>query len=633
MSYGRRRIALIAAALLVAVAASARAAPRKLPLPGDAPIPKKLVAPKTPNDIRDAHVRVIINRGLTYLKSLEKRNGLIGTERKVFNGRYPVGQTALAMLAMLEAGVPWNDPHIRAAMTYTFETPTDRTYDIALQAMVLSRLPRDKLGRTQRRAMASLMQRFVDAQAADGMWTYWLLDPRRVPNGERHSWGKVVGVNWRKEFLSGDRSNTQFAILSLWEMSKRGVEIPARTLRLAADQFRETQTSGSGWSYINNPKKYGHPDQTPTMNATGLASLYILRDLLGEVGEGVFTGSRSLGCGKPGRLDEAIERAHSRVVRDLGTTGGLLHLYGGDPFPRSGYYHYSIERVGVACGLKQLGDHDWYREGAWYFLNNQQKNGSWTVGYTPGIETSFALLFLAKGRAPFLANKLRWRGDWNAHTRDLSNLVRYAENTFEQRFRWQIVDVRGKVDEWLDAPVLYVTGHKSPTVFTDDEKKKLRAFALRGGIILGEACCGAKAFDTGFRALVAEVFPEAKLEELTKEHPVWTSHYKLKPERRKPLWGLTLPRKVLEPQGQAAAGKNATRTVVIYAPWAVGCAWNQNQTTRYERLFQLGINVFRYATGNRPLRRPLDGFSKPVPANLTPKKEAPRPKTDDEPLK
>ena len=611
------------AATPAATPASAPSTAGTARLPQDEPIPPKLTMPKTPNEIRDAHIRVVLDAAIKYLKSIEKRNGVIGTDGHVFNHTYPVGPTALGLLAMIEAGVPMNDPHVRAAYKYVFETRTDHSYEVALQAMVLARQPSDRVGRSERRAMELLLKRFVDWQATDGMWTYWLLDPREVPAGERGGWGRLVGSTWRKEFASGDRSNTQFAVLALWEMSKRGVEVPKRTLRLAADQFLQTQNATSGWSYVKDAKKYNHPEQTPTMNATGLASLYILRDLLGETGEGLFTGASSPNCGKPGAMDEAIEQAYQRVVRDLGINSGLSFLFGGDPFPRSGYYHYAIERVGVACGLKQLGDHDWYREGAWYFLRNQQADGSWTAGYTPGIETSLAILILAKGRAPFLMNKLAWRGDWNCHTRDLSNLTRYAENTFEMPFRWQIVDIRGDISDWLDAPVLYLTGHQRPA-FSDEEKKKLREFTEKGGLILAEACCGSKEFDAGLRELAAALFPEVPLAGLTSEHPVYSSHFKLKPLTNQPLLGVDLPVDKLAEAGRKLAGKETSRTVLVYSPTAIGCIWNQDLRTNHERQFQIGINVFRYATGNVAMRRPLDGSSKPIAAPTGPPPEPSR---------
>ena len=617
----------VAVSLLVLLSAPCSAAPRSKTKK------TKLSAPRTPGEITDAHAQLSIQYGIKYLKSIQSRDGRIGVRGRVMNFTYPVGQTALALLAMIEGGTPLEDPRARAAFTYITETPVDHTYEVALISMVLAKLPKDKTGRSERRAMEGLMKRFVSAQAADGMWTYWLLDPRKVPGGEKRGWGRVVGSTWREQFRSGDNSNTQFAVLALWEMAKRGVEIPKHTLQRAAEHFVRTPTAGGGYSYILNPEKYRHPEQHPAMNATGLASLIILRDLLGEAAEGLFDGTKSPQCGKLGRYDKAIEHSYNRVVRDLGVTNGLIWLFGGPPFRRSGYYSYAIERIGVASGHKQIGDHDWYREGAWHFLRHQQKDGSWTVGYNPAVETSFAILFLAKGRAPFVIHKLHWRGDWNKHTRDAANFVRYAENAFEQRFRWQIVDLVGKSEEWLEAPILFVSGHESPKLFDEDEKKKLRQFVEAGGTILADNCCQVEEFDEGFRKLMKAVFPEAELRELSPKHRFYKSHFKLKPVKTHPVLGLDIPARSYgqkAPPGGAAARPPKPRTVVFYCPWTIGCVWNQNLKTNHDRVFQTGINVFRYATAGTVLKRPLDGTSKPIRMPRTPREETPLPR-DEQP--
>jgi hypothetical protein len=62
------------------------------------------------------------------------------------------------------------------------------------------------------------------------------------------------------------------------------------------------------------------------------------------------------------------------------------------------YYHlYSLERVGVLYGIKTLGGHDWYAEGAMVLLRDQHEDGGWSSwAELPVVDTSFALLFLKK---------------------------------------------------------------------------------------------------------------------------------------------------------------------------------------------------------------------------------------------
>ncbi len=110
------------------------------------------------------------------------------------------------------------------------------------------------------------------------------------------------------------------------------------------------------------------------------------------------------------------------------------------------------------------------------------------------VTTCFAILFLYKGRAPILFNKLqdtpggeKWT--WNAHRQDIHNLTAYIEKNKEMAIQWQIVSLKGPVEELHDAPVLFISAETAPK-FTDEEKKKLREFTDTGGTILLEASCG-----------------------------------------------------------------------------------------------------------------------------------------------
>ena len=92
-----------------------------------------------------------------------------------------------------------------------------------------------------------------------------------------------------------------------------------------------------------------------------------------------------------------------------GAKGGLAEPY---------YYLYAVERVGVLTGLKYIGSHDWYREGAAFLVKDQRPDGSWGRRLYGLSDTCFAVLFLAKGPAPILLSKLRWEGKGLIHRLD-----------------------------------------------------------------------------------------------------------------------------------------------------------------------------------------------------------------------
>ena len=124
--------------------------------------------------------------------------------------------------------------------------------------------------------------------------------------------------------------------------------------------------------------------------------------------------------------------------------------------------------------------------------------------------TSLALLFLAKGRAPVLINKLSHlpRGDWNRDADDVRNLVSVVSHEWKHLLTWQAVDPNAaSVQDMLQAPIAFFNGHQAPE-FSVRAKQNLREFVEQGGFIFAEACCGSPEFDEGFKRLVKEVFPE-----------------------------------------------------------------------------------------------------------------------------
>ncbi len=204
------------------------------------------------------------------------------------------------------------------------------------------------------------------------------------------------------------------------------------------------------------------------------------------------------------------------------------------------------------------------------------------------VATSFALLFLAKGRAPVLINKLRHQpaGDWNHDPDDIRNIVGVVSRDWKTLLTWQIVDPsRATVPDLLQAPILFFNGHRAPE-FDGTARVNLREYVEQGGFLFADACCGDKEFDRGFRKLIKEIFPEEEfqLRPLSPEHPVWRARHLLSPEVH-PLWGI----------------EHGCRTVLIYSPTDLSCYWNQAEHNPANpaviRSIKVGQNVIDYATG------------------------------------
>ena len=372
-----------------------------------------------------------------------------------------------------------------------------------------------------------------------------------------------------------DFSVTQWPILAMREANLVGIEMPMDCLTKARELYFKMQNKDGGWHYQQG-KSYG------SMTAAGLASLFIINDVLDPSGNCPCGSHTSKGVTETERrIDSALE-----WISKYFTAADNAESANTPGAGRQRYWLYCVERVGIAAGYKYFGKHNWYKEGAEALVKTQSPAGDW--GNMP--DTCFCLLFLYKGSAPVLFNKLRFDGVWDAHRRDIANLTNYIERYEEQMFHWQIVDLQEPIDELHDAPILYITADSVPK-FSDDDKKKLRLFTDTGGTVLVEASCGNAAVRSWFndpaKGFVKDVWPEWNLAKLPKEHSVFKAP---NPMTQVPeVLGLD----------------DGVRTFVFYCPEDISCHWQTKAFAAKEYLFKWAINLYTYATDRAPLRHKL----------------------------
>jgi hypothetical protein len=554
-------------AALVALAAVACLAPSAGA--GEAPKPKK--------PITDATVAEAIEKGKQWLIKQAKPDGSFSSANDMKNG-----ETALVFMTLAYMGEhPTNRPYMDRGLMYLMNVPADTGFDnrqgyaVPIRVMALSYVYR-KLG-ADRRNLANLkaredIMRIMMGQQSKGGWRYEL-----------------------KASESFDFSVSQWPLLAMWEARRAGIEFPdpKATMDKALKLYLEYQQKDGGWYYDNKTDP-----SSGSMTAAGAASLFILDEFL----------EPNSGCpcnrGASPQRTSPIERSMDSSLEWLGkffTTAknpNASKVGAGERL----YWLYCVERVGLAAGYKYFGDHNWYKEGVETLLGEQKEDGS----FSNLRNTCFSLLFLYKGQAPILYNKLRFDGTWNAHRRDAANLVHYIETKKEQLFHWQIVQLKAPLDELHDAPILYITPETEPK-FTDDELAKLRAFTDTGGTILLEASCGNPNVRRWTQDFIKKGWPEWQATRLAAEHGVWSSD---QPMRTKPeILGLD----------------DGVRTAIFYSPDDISCAWQTQALTQKEYLFQFGMNLYRYATDGSPLRGRLSGNLPPASTRYAdPVKAGPR---------
>jgi hypothetical protein len=556
-------------AVLAALAATFWVATGAIPIGGQ---PTEAAQAKEQKKPLVDQVKDSIDRGVKYLREQQKWTG--GWEVDLGGMEFRGGWTSLSLLALLNAGVPVNDWAVKKGLDFLRSVKTKMTYVRALQTMVFAEagLPEDR----------ERIEKNVK----------WLIDAGVKRNGRYEGHGYFEGDR------TSDNSNTQYAILGLSAGRQAGVEIKREIWESIRDYYLKTQEAAGGWIYSPHGAPILFKHSSVTMTPAGLCGILIAGMELNVGREAIRNDGTASNCGAYAE-NSAAAKALTRIRKDF-----KIDL------PQRTFYHlYGMERMGRLSGQRFLGKYDWYREGCEFLIREQKENGAWHTpsGFDrwPEISTSFALLFLSKGRTPVLISKVvhgPWPrneddNDWNNDKNDLRRLVDYcASNLFKNKpLAWQVVDLEQvarvhpekelhlPVAALSDSPIWYVSGHKSPVGrFTKTEKAMLNLFVESGGFLLAEACCGSADFDRGFKKLAAELWPDSDLQELPADHAIWKSHFTVEPGKPFKLLGLN----------------QRGRTAVVYSPQDLSCLWESGdlKEARDVKAFQLGANIVAYAT-------------------------------------
>lgn len=583
----------------------------------------------TQNFLTPEAVLRAIEGGVDYLCSTQNLNG----SWEGFPG-YEPGGTALVLLALLSSGVTPDNPIITKGMEYLRRFPNQseqwQTYPISLQTMVLC-----QAGTTQEDR--ALVERNVK----------WLVDRQfRTNNAYRGGWSYTGDV---PESSRTDNSNSQFATLALYEARRIGVPIPDETWALLREYWIRMQNSDGSWGYkagtaarraesAQSKELTGSGSGTGSMTCAGIAALAIAGDVE-NMGAARIDGEQTRCCQPTeGDIAARIDRGLSWLGKHFSVRNNPGTDIGSDSWLF--YYLYGVERVGRLTSNRFIGQSDWYREGADFLLRKKgMLNKYWKAGTdlerVNAISTAFALLFLSKGRWPVLISKLRYEapeqpeGDaWNLHPNDLAHLTEFIERRWKRNLIYQVIDSsKATVDDYIQTPVLYLSGCVSPLPEDPDERKRLvenlRGYLEQGGFILAEALDGDTTFRSGFFDLIANIFPDEPqggLHLLPSDHPIWNQETTISPELVRPLYGVDF----------------GCRTSVIFiadptpSPKSVGevrssvsCLWELGQRSDRQlpekinaevtAAFGLGENILAYATGRDlrfkedvPDRVPLD---------------------------
>ena len=567
-------------------------------------------------------VRQAIQRGVTWLKSQQRDDGTWG-DYNIYRG----GLTSLAMHALLTCGEPINDPAIERGLHVVRLIPLDMTYVVSLKAMVLSRAgePTDQMRITE------CVRWLEQAQCDDGGWSY-----------------TSAGGGY-------DLSNTQFAVLGLYEAERYGVTVSPQTWQRLLKLLQTVQNNDGSWGYSGG-------GGTGSMTCAGIGSMMMALDAANSTDARV-RGDRIECCLDAPPGDDTVAKGMRWLGRNFTTSQ--------NPGSGSGtrlYYLYGIERIGRLTGNRffvgeaiagggargggEAKKHDWYREGCHSLLTwkgsiaDHWSNMGGMGEDHPLVATSLSLLFLAKGRIPILfsvldatpspvaaapagrgaaaakgapaagggaAGGFAGTGNWNPHRAAFRNLTDYVGLKWKMELAYQTIPLdRATTDDLAASPVLYLGGRQPLYAGNAATRQRvaqmIRDYIQRGGFLFVAA--DDPAFDRDFREWITLAFPEPEyaMKLIPASHPIWRNEEILGADQARPVYGIEF----------------GCRTSVVYVPCGapeaitekpLSCLWELSpsrrnrlaQQPRYAKVVEsqiqggltLGINILAYATNRR----------------------------------
>jgi len=302
-----------------------------------------------------------------------------------------IGAQAMAGLALLKSEAPHDHPRILQAVQSIRQGLNDdslRTdmYSLAMAIIFLVNADRDRYEYD----IEKLLKLQGETQKPNGAWGY-------------------------HNAFFGDTSMTQYAVLSMWEATEAGFDIPMDRWEQVANWLLRTQDPSGAFGYQaidpGNFTQVLQPETRLSMCSAGSGSLYICSDRFGLVNLGPRdkrkpedslpdalkpVGKRRQRPDRKGtrnvdsrRMERARDAADEHMDRNF-----AIEV---DKYPH--YYLYTMERYQSfreAASGRIAQDSEWYDAGVRYLLAKQGTRGEWDNQCGVMSDTAFSVLFMVR---------------------------------------------------------------------------------------------------------------------------------------------------------------------------------------------------------------------------------------------
>jgi hypothetical protein len=325
-----------------------------------------------------------VDKALAYLQRVAAKNEQRG------------GQQTLVAYAMIQCGIPKDDPFVAKAVAaaarrsggvqYQPVSAYEHIYGAGVDSMLLADID-PVLYLPNLQTIANYVE---SVQRPDGSWSDRLQQP-------------------------GDVSMSQYGVLALWACQRARCKVSASAFDRAADFLMRKGNADGGWGYRpGTTVGPGAGASTHNMTMAGGGTLGICRLLLhgprnppetekekGDAGPGGLrkidpqTDSDEYGSAFPDfqphhpsiQLDERVDRAFAWNLDRFQPVSRVEHNL---------YYYYCLERAAALGELDKVDGEDWFIVYGNGLLNLQAEDGSFNTHSGPVVGTCFALLYYKK---------------------------------------------------------------------------------------------------------------------------------------------------------------------------------------------------------------------------------------------
>jgi hypothetical protein len=493
------------------------------------------------------------------------------------------GKTAIATEALLDVEQTLHlrrlnifKPPMQEAIKYLITHRYPTTYYASFTANALALLPPKRAYRAELR------------------WTELYLLAAMTHTG---GYGYAAGPQqkkYTKNPWAWDNSNSQYGILGLWACAHAGFAVPWRYWSHGAFHWRHKQRMDGTWGYGPFPGT-GAAHSAPfgraaTFTPAGVASLLICDE---------FMGAREVSS-RP-KPDENVVRGLQWIRNNF------------NPNMRDQYKMYCYERVGLASGLTTFAGHNWYNDfartitapgaqqgGGFWWCNPDLNNPWWAGAYESQIVgTAYSLLLLDRGLNPIFMSKLQYTkhyyGAWNIRPRDLANATSYITTHTEAPLSWQVININSPVSQWLNSPILFISGKTDPK-FTHAQIDKLRHYVNAGGMIF----CSPVGYSRVFRLAMIKYAQEIV-------------HHRYEVHQLSAKSALLTMQPWFHMHDRLLGISNGVRYLWVMSPGDIGAVW-QRRAFSDRVAWELPINLYLYCTGKGYLGTRLSTLNVPAPS-------------------